>query len=681
MTGVVGSGEGGQFRPDPHQYVFEFEAFDGLDLSRNFTRKAVTHEHLPLAVGFTETTSSRVMWAPSGKTQLSFTSETTGTRDFADALLNSTEVRRLGLQQGFGGGSSATMLGFKRQTTVTAQEAGPDSRTRVTAYSLSSGVAEDWAFSMSLTDSEVNTPGGQWGRTYAGSVTAPLSGGAATLSLSGTRNLLNEVSSKTEKMDFTAPFRVSGSQAIVEHHLDYKRGSSEEKTRLTRLASPLKLLGQTGSFEHKIEAQLKLAQLTEKKSTVLIAPFSLCGKTISHQQSMVKETVGGTRTDTFRTELSVPLNGGAAVLHRQVKSRPNDEDGEWKQRELIVKTPDFRVGSVVKFNADRTTTQTVGQEPLYVTNISFNAQPFDPVSLDGRWQLKDDEAAGLALKSRVLHSSWAICDALALKYHFTESEIAESSPTILRHIELVRNPKKASGIAVSAGYLTYGADGVESDPAALVKVSVGKESSLLLSALYSEYDEKKMTVWKDDPVVGVTLKHSSGSDRSIQFKYQDQEGRIDAERGIGVAFGALGGSMLMGYSQNALGADGKTIRRADVYDGMYEREVFGDLNLQLRLLYCDYIEDGTVDQHYDIKLDGGSEERGGKVAVSFASGELVKKPSGATLLPRSVLDLSYTRKWGDRGRVSLSLRRETSPDDGSEQEGDVRGNLTYTMDF
>jgi len=181
--------------------------------------------------------------------------------------------------------------------------------------------------------------------------------------------------------------------------------------------------------------------------------------------------------------------------------------------------------------------------------------------------------------------------------------------------------------------------------------------------------------------MAVTLKHSSGSDRSVQLKYEDQEGRIDAERGLGVAFGALGGSMFLGYSQNALGRDGKTVRHADVYDAMYEREVLGDLNLQFRLLYCDYLEDGMVDQHYDVKLDGGSEERGGKVALSFASGELVPKLNKGVLLPRSVLNLSYTRKWGDQGRLSLSLQRATSADESPDQEDDVRGNLTYTMDF
>ncbi len=306
MRGVAGADEGGSFTPDPHKYVFEFEALKGLDLSRNFSRKAVAHEYLPLAVGFTETTTSSITWAPSAKTHLSFTSQTSGTRDLTDAMLNATEVRTFGLQQAFGGGTSATMLGFKRLTSVKAQDLGPDDKTTVTQYSLSSDVAKDWAFSMNLADSDANKRGGQWGRTYDGTVTAPLSGGAAKLSLAGTRKLLNGVGSKTEKIDFTAPFAVSGSQAIFEHHLNYKRGAGEEKTRLTRFASPMKLLGQTGSFEHKIEAKLKSAKLTEKKSTVLIAPFKLCGKTISHQQSMLNETVNGTRTDTFRTKLSVP---------------------------------------------------------------------------------------------------------------------------------------------------------------------------------------------------------------------------------------------------------------------------------------------------------------------------------------------------------------------------------------
>ena len=107
----------------------------------------------------------------------------------------------------------------------------------------------------------------------------------------------------------------------------------------------------------------------------------------------------------------------------------------------------------------------------------------------------------------------------------------------------------------------------------------------------------------------------------------------------------------------------------------------GDVNLKLGVRYCDYIEEELVEHHYDMRLSGGREDRGGKVALSYLSGEFVSGPKGSDSLPRSVFKLSYSRQWGVRGRLSLTVDRETAPHGMPTEEGNVTGQLRYQMGF
>jgi len=668
--------------PDPHHYELEFEPFDSFALTRNFTRQAVQHDALPLAVAINETTSSTLDWDPFAGTHLNFATSSTTITDFQEMLISSTEVSTMGFQQELGSGSSATTFGFTRK--VTSRRAGLTREEKLTQwqYTLASELADDWDLSMKLCDSEANKPGGYWNRDFSGSLAVPLSGGTGSLGFTASRTLADGSEGKTQRVDMVAPFSVSGGQAVAEHHTSHNSSASEKHTRLTRFFSPLKLMGESGSLEHKIEEKLKASTLTEKKTTVLCMPFRISGRTIGHKETLISEDIDGVGTDTFETELRVPISGGNAILQRQVKTKPDGEDGEWEQRRMVVKTPSFRIGNIGQFKASRTTTDTVGEDSLRVTDFALDMHPCDPLEMAAKWQLTD-ASPEMAVKSRNLNTSWDFSRDLALKYHFSEQEVPDKSPTVLRHLELERTPKKAAGVGVSVGYVGRGVDGETIPSAALVKVGVGKEGDLRLDAKYSEFDDrKKLDRYDEHPFVEFILRHSSDKDRSVQFRYQDQQGRADAERAIRLAFGALGGNMQLGYGQNSLGPDGKNVRRADVYDAVLDREILGgDVNLKLGVRYCDYIEEELVEHHYDMRLSGGREDRGGKVALSYLSGEFVSGPKGSDSLPRSVFKLSYSRQWGVRGRLSLTVDRETAPHGMPTEEGNVTGQLRYQMGF
>jgi len=67
------------------------------------------------------------------------------------------------------------------------------------------------------------------------------------------------------------------------------------------------------------------------------------------------------------------------------------------------------------------------------------------------------------------------------------------------------------------------------------------------------------------------------------------------------------------------------------------------------------------DQFFKLRLDGGSPEDGGQIALSYLSGQFVPYPKrGAP--PASLLDLSYEKRWAETaGRLTVSLQREQAP--------------------
>jgi hypothetical protein len=738
--GVGGNSLSPGLTPDPHQYKFEAELFDNFAISRNFMREAIEHNNLPLSVAFKETTTSGLHWDMFDRTSLSFTSTSTDTTDLSSSLISSTQVSTMGFQQGFGGGEAATTFGFTRQVTSKQSGTGPENRTMVQEYVLASGLAAGWDLNLKLRDTEMNKTGGYWNRDMASSLALPTSGGTGQLAFAATRTLANSQQSRSEQVDIVLPFAVRGGQALAEHHTAWKNTGILERSEQTRLASPLRLMGAEGSIEYTMDAKLKGADLveaqatvltladrgalrltknselkagvltekevtaldvahraslertidtrlqgdnvTEKKATVLDMPLKIDGRTIGHKETLISDTSGGVTTDTFQTDLAVPLSVGTTKLQRRVATRPVADGSTWEQRQLAITSPRFALGDIGHLNLSRTTTETTGQAlPLKVTNVGVALQPLDMLGLDARWRLTD-RGPGAAVKNRQLRAAFGITDELALKYDFSEDEVLDKSPTIERYLRLERAPKKASQLAISGGYISWGAEGKTAEPAALVMMGIGEEEKLRLDFKYSEYDDqKKLTPYEEDPYVELRLRRAIDKGRMIELRYQDHEGRVGAERGVRIGMAALGGTMQLAYSQNALGLDNKTIRQADVYDAVLDRRLFGDLDLKVGFRYCDYAVSDLVEQHYDIRLSGGKEDRSGNLMLSYISGELVPNPQSRAMLPGSMLSLTYSRLFGDQGRLKLTLNRETAPDGRPGDEGSITGQLRYDMGF
>ncbi len=683
-TGLITGAADQNVAPDLHKYDFEFALSADLDLRRNFAREAVTKDLMdgafPLAVGFVEKTTTKMDWSPFSGTSLFYNSTVTDTRNFHDVLMNSTQSTAMGFSQGFGGGTSASTMSFSRAVDVTSEPLQPERRSETEKFDFASGLAEGWDLKMHLYTTEDNRTGGYHQRDYAAALQAPMSGGAGTLALTGKRTVVNQAETKNYKLDVVAPFAVRGGKAFAEHHVDYQPGGKQyDKYIVTKFGAPLGLFGVRGTIEHTIDETLKAATLTEARTTVVNAPFMVDGKEIGHTQTMRSVAVNGAKTDTFRTDLSVPIEGGRATLERIVTSRPVGDDDEWKQKQTVIKTPKLDIGNIGEVSAQRKTVEIVGEKTTSVDTVNLTAIPFSPVRLQALWVLQDDSTTS-AVKTQHLDGRWKLNPTSEVVYNYQEQEVIDASPTTVRRLTL--ETKRGEGLQLSAGYITYGQDGIESDPAGKLGLVLGKPSGLQMIATYTEYDDQKFTTHGDEANVALTLKHSPSKDKTIQLRFADQPGRPEPERGINVGMDALGGQMTLGYSQNALGLD-KKVRIADVYDASLKRKVFGDLDLSLGLRLCDYDDAALAsDQHYDLGLSGGRENRGGKVTFSYRSGELLwPDEKKARTMPASVMNLSFARSWGEQGRLSLTLSRHAAPNSRPHEDGTLTGVLRYNMAF
>lgn len=683
-NGMIAGGADGATAPDLHKYEFEFALTENFDLQRNFDRTAVTQDLMngafPLAVGFVEKTTTKLDWSPFARSSFFYNDTVTDTKNFQEILTTSTQTTAMGFSQGFGGGASASSMSFSHTVNVTSEPLKPELRSQADKFDFSSGLAEGWDLKMHFYNTEDNRTGGYYQRDYAAALQAPMSGGTGSLSMAGLRTVVNDVETKTWALDVIAPFAVRGGKAFAEHHVDYQPGGKKyDKHMVTKLGAPLGVLGVQGTIEHTIDEVLKAEALTETRTTVLTAPFTIDGKHIGHTQTLTSVASNGTRTDTFRTDLTVPIESGQAKIERVVTTRPVGDEDEWKQKQTVIRTPKLDIGGIGLLSAERKTVETVGEKTTELDTVNLSATPLKPLTLEALWTLQDDTTA-CAIKTQHFDGRWKLGGNSSLVYHYQEQDVVDSAPTTARRLTL--QTQRGENLQMSAGYITYGADGSETEPAAKLGVVVGKPEAVQMTAVYTEYDESKFTALGEEPSVSLTLKHSPASDKTIQLTFADQPGRAEPERGINIGIGALGGTLTLGYSQNGLGLD-KKVRMADVYNAELKSRVFGGLDLDVGLRLCDF-DDADVDseQHYRLGLSGGDEKRGGKVTFSYKSGEwLWPDEKKAQTMPASVLDLSYARSWGDRGRLSLTLSRQAAPESKPYEDGSLSGILRYNMEF
>jgi hypothetical protein len=631
---------------------------DLISLRRNFTRNVVDNASAgPLGIAFQERLTTEA-GMDLGSTALSFSSTFTEVKDVLGLSLDSKRVDVMGLRQSFGGGDSASSLAFSRTMTAQAMRSGEISTT-VDAMELRSGLTKTSELALKASRLTTDAPQGLEETNFQALLKFTFSGGESPLSYAQTHRFNKNQDIFMEQMDFAIPLKTAGGKAVAEYHSAFTTTNGVEVgQRTTHLGMPFRMGDQTWNFDHLILGLNKGAGMVETTTTKLVSPFSLAGSTFGTEGTRIQVHQAGSDVETLQAKLTAPLLGGQAMVqHQTVKTETAGGSSETQQLALIL--PTIKLGKVASFTGQRVSTDTLGVSDQDVTHVSMSADPIKPLHIEAQYQV-DDRGPTQTLTSRQIHTKWAICDKTSLTGRFSEADLAgATTPNSLRLIELVRD--RGDGlIGLRAGIASYETPGTVVENARRFEVTAGKPQTLAVNAAYSEYDPNTFARLPEDGTLALSVQHGTPDTFSVRWRYEDQPSRVEPLQALELAMKALGGSLQLSYASNPLGPDGRLVRQADQYEATLGRKIMGDINLELGYRYLTYDQDGGTDQNIRLKLDGGKVDGAGKLALAFFTGDFAPASTAGTPTPGSLLDISYTRKWGDNGRVSLSLKHQTA---------------------
>lgn len=644
--------------PDLNTYDLNMNAGDLLSLRRNFTRDVIDRANSPLGVVFQEKLGTEA-GLDLGKTALSFSSTTTRIQDLRGIALDTKRVDVMGLKQSFGGGDSASTLALTRTVTEQITTASAFTST-VEALNFHSGLTSSTDLMLRASRTTTDKPRALQETDFQATLKIGFSGGEGPINYQRTHKFNATTDIVAEQMDFVMPLALTAGKAVAEYHSVFTTTNGVEVgKRTTHVAIPLRITGQAGLLDHSIVGQNKGQGMLETTTTKLLVPLCIAGNVFTTEETRILTAQSGNETETLTSKLVAPLAGGQATVQHQLVKNTTAAGAVDETEQLALTLPSIKLGDRFSFTGRRVTTDKLGVSDQDVTNVSLVADPVKPIHLEAQYMV-DDRGEDKVTTSRQLHTRWALSGKSALLGRFSESETAAAAtPNVLRLVEFVRE-RTSSDVGIRAGIASYEVPGASVDNARRLEIVAGAPKTIELNAAYSEYDTKSYARLPEDGTVAVSLQHGDPSRFAVRVRYEDQPTRVEPLQAIDLAMKALGGSLQMSYASNPLGPDGKLVRQADQWEATLKRRVMGDVNLELGYRYLDYEEGDGEDQNLRIKLDGGREDRAGKLAVAFFSGDFTPVVKGS-VTPGSMLDISYSRKWGDEGRISLILKHSTAP--------------------
>ena len=658
-------------------YTFDMNPGELMALRRSFSRSLVDSNANALRVAYQEDTKTEGELTLSSHFGLAFSSVDSEIKNLTGLSLSSKHSTIMGLQQSFGKGDAASALSLRRTVTTSSALDGSATTTRLESLEFSSGLTKHQELSLKASRSESDAVGAPREINLQGVFTSHFSGGDGPMSFSRTTKTLNGLETVSQKLDLSMPLAVNGGKGVIEHHSVLSESSSVfSRQRTSHFMLPTKLFGQTGLVDCALVTDDKGAGVSESRTARLVNPIRLGGKTYGLEESLVTLEQPTQTTETFLTKLSVPVRGVQASLQRQTVT-VTTATGETDQEKLAVVLPSMKISNRLSVGGQRVSTDNTGANDQDLTDVNVSVSPLKPWQLEAKYTT-DDKGPQAVSQTRQLVSKFALGGKLSLQGRLTESE-APGADSSLKLVELVRD-RGNSGLGLRAGFASYGAVDQDIDAARRIEVCAGKPSSLAISAAYSEYDPNSFARFADDQTVALSVQHGDPNDLALRWRYEDQPTRVEPLQAVDLAMEALGGTLQLSYQNNPAAPDGKTVRQAEQYDASLGRKLFGDVNLQLGFRYLDYSTIDLIDQHYRIQMDGGNEARGGKIALSYFTGDFCPKSTTSDPTPGSKLDLTYSRLWGDDGKLKLSLQRQTAAPN-TLTEGRTEGLLEYSRVF
>ncbi len=485
--------------------------------------------------------------------------------------------------------------------------------------------------------------------------------------------------------NFVLPLGFVSRQGLLEiHHKDDLNNGVVSRSLVGQFSTPLPASWLPGAaFTQSYQRLSTGGPSTTVVASALSAPWKGFGTSGDFkQQYITTETPGG-----FQARLVTDL--GAQVNHQRLGltrdfSRTRSGESYQERQMLALVTPRFELFTPkATISAGRVQ---ITQEPgtdSNQTTLTVAAQPTDRLTMAARMQ-DDTTDPGADVRTEQVLGSLQLGKYLSLQTRMdTRDQNDQPCATVVRSVQIKREQDSPSGVGLLVGYAEWDQPGAGATEGPDLQLKVGDSTrGVGVLAQLSGYDANKMTPY-NDPLVKVTLSHGAASGMSVRMDYGDQEGRPAPERNYQVGMQALGGNVQLGFAQNPLDRTGKVVLPGDRYDAALQRRV-GTVDVKLGYRVYNFREpvnaETTVD-YYSIQLAGGAEERGGKLALGYAMGDFVPKPDPNTAVAGSVLDLSYSRRWADNGRLIVSLQRTTPPENGTTPAGSTQGRLEYSTVF
>ncbi len=483
--------------------------------------------------------------------------------------------------------------------------------------------------------------------------------------------------SNTDVLQVDMPKLALVGDSTIEYDINVTHKDGTKTSRPTMaLAIPLGFVADQAKFSHILrQVERKKKPTQEVRESILELPADLFGVTaqFKHTRTSVREP------NDYRivhdSIFSVPLAGESLKLTRKATNIPG-EDGVERIRETIVDLPEFKLFvDNAWITGEHLISERSGRDDHRTTDVDVEVEPARAVKVIGNYRIHDEGAKDS--RDRRLFSSWHLQKDLSLNLFFHQLNDLDNLARVVRSV-YVKRQSSSNGLGVQAGYTTWGRQGEKADASHDVRVSFGDPRKLSIAARMSEYDEKKWQRY-DEPVLQMTVQSGDPGKLSVKLEYEDASKRLAPMRGIKLAFPALGGDLQVGAVQCPMGEDGKTIQLAHLYEASLKRKVLTDVNLDVGYRYWNYEkpqEDGATIQYLHLQLEGGQEDRGGKVAVGFRTGDFVAAPSDKKKpRPEALVDLSYVRRFGDLGRIRLALHRPQFARPGQKLEESIEGQL------
>lgn len=663
--------------PDPNEYQIDLHLPSGLALSRSFQRSEVEMTALPFDTGIAEMANTEATLTLGSHASLSFTRTDRSITDVLSSLIEQQSVTGLQFQQGFGGGSSTGLLTLSRAVQEDSTPERGALSTLTQRALLDTGLGSYGHLTASFTQRESQESADRLRETgYTADLRMALSGGEGQARYDYLERLVQGHSTQQRTIDLVAPFAITGGTLSAEHHLKEQFTDNHESIdRKTSFTAPLDLLwaGAVASFVE--ETKIRDEARDQKSVLSLAAPFSAFGHDTLLEHISTEVIQGSTwQTDSvFR--LTAQFDGGPGIIEHTEITTPAGEDITHRTR-LRLQSPQIHLADAMSLSANQVREEVEGDEVSRVSNIALRLKPLDPLDIQAAMTLQQ-RPGHEQLETRNVQTVLALAPGAQLRGRISEREQEGGSPVILRHVEVQRD-RQDDEIDVRVGYTSYGAQ-VEEDTALVAQVAVG-DDTLGVNATYAEFDEKKLEPLPE-PTTTVEMRAGSPERVGVRAAFTEQATRPVPERTIGLATSAFGGALRLDFINNPLDPRGQTVMEADVYQLGFQREIFG--NVQLDLGYRYFLPEGDADcqQFFKLRLDGGAVERGGKITLSYLSGHFVPYPRSGEP-PASLLDLTYEKRWpGDEGRLTLSLSREEAPAVSVSMDDNIEGEIKYELRF